>query len=243
MLKSKLLMVTLVFLLTVPVYAQVIFQDNFDDPAASEANWEMIAGNWEFKDGMLYSKSAAVRFITTYVAESKWDRDKPNEFDEYTMEFRFMKEAGPECCRPIWRSIADPLPKNDAERAGFYEWNIGGWSNTRSVLRRFDLNGTANYLLDSNIDAGMKIGASVNTGEWYEVKVVIRNNGLTEGYLNGEKSWEIEDNTWTEGRIGIVNYLADMYFDDFRIYGPEGGGMSVEPENHLATTWGNMKTE
>ena len=226
-----------------PTHSQMIFQDNFDDSAASEANWEIIAGNWEFKDGMLYSQSAAVRFITTYVVESKWDKDKSSELDEYTMEFRFMKEAGPECCRPIWRSIADPLPKADAERAGFYEWNIGGWTNTRSVLRRFDLNGTANYLLDSqNNDQDMHIGASVNTGEWYEVKVVIRNNGLTEGYLNGEKSWEIEDNTWTEGRIGLVNYLADTYFDDFRIYG-SGGMQAVKPAGCVTITWGNIKVK
>ena len=240
MLKLRFLSISLILFLAVPVYAQTIFQDNFDDPGASEANWEIITGNWEFKDGMLYSKSADVRFITTYVVESKWDKGKSSEFDEYTMEFRFMKEAGPECCRIIWRSIADPLPKNDAERAGFYEWNIGGWTNTRSVLRRFDLNGTANYLLDSqNNDQDMHIGASVNTGEWYEVKVVVRNNGLTEGYLNGEKSWEIEDNTWTDGRIGIVNYLADTFFDNYRVYGPEV--TSVGHVNHLATFWGDIK--
>jgi hypothetical protein len=145
MLKFRFLSIVVVLCLASPVYGQMIFEDNFDNPAVSEANWEFITGHWEFKDGMLYSMSANVRFITAYVVESKWDRDKPNEFDEYTMEFRFMREAGPECCRPIWRSIADPLPKADGERAGFYEWNIGGWSNTRSVLRRFDLNLTANY--------------------------------------------------------------------------------------------------
>lgn len=238
--KIKFLLTGLLLFLAFPVYTQMIFEDDFDDPNISKSNWEIIIGNWEFKDGMLYSKAADTRFITTYVVDSKWGKDKSKEIDQYTMEFMFKKEAGAEFCRPIWRSIADPLPKNDAERKGFYEWNIGGWTNTRSVLRRFDLNGTANFLLDSDINPGMKIGTGLKIGEWYNVKVIIRNNGLMEGYLNDQKSWEFEDNTWTEGRIGLVNYLADTFFDNFKIYG-SGGPQSVDPNLSLTTAWGNIK--
>ena len=241
--KLRFLSISLFFCLAVPVYAQIMFQDNFDNPGTSENNWEIIAGNWEFKDGMLYSNSADTRFVTAYVSTSEWDKDKSSEVDEYTMEFRFMKVGGPECCRPIWRSIAEPLPKNDAERKGFYEWNIGGWSNTRSVLRRFEPNGTAIYVLDSDKDASMKASASVENDRWYQVKITVNNDDNTVGYLDGEKIWEIEDITWTNGRIGLVNYLADTFFDDYRVYGPAGPGSSVEPGNHLVTVWGNMKNQ
>ena len=241
MLGSKLFLVSLILGLAVPVYGQIIFQDNFDDPAASGRNWEVIAGVWEFKDGMFYSQSENTQFDTAYVSTSEWGKDKPNEFDEYIIRFKFKRELGRECCRPVWRAIADPLPKGSGDRKGFYEWNIGGWTNTRSVLRRFDPDGQAVFLLDSqNNDQNIKLGATVEDDRWYEVKIIVRNKGKTEAYMDGQKAWEIEDNTWTEGRIGLANWYANMFFDNYVVCGPED--MSVEPTSgHLASTWASIK--
>jgi hypothetical protein len=244
MLKFKPFLIILVFCLATPVYAQTIFEDNFDNPAASKNNWEVISGAWEFKDGMLYSPNENTQFVSAYVAASEWGMDTAKEYDEYTIEFRFMKEGGAECCRPLWRSVADPLPKTSGERKGFYEWNIGGWTNSRSVLRRFEPNGQAIFLLDSqNNDQDMHLGATVEVDQWYHVKVIVRNDDKTEGYLDGQKSWEIEDNMWTDGRIALVNWLASVFFDDFKIYGPAGPGSAVEPGNHLVTTWAELKAQ
>ncbi|MBC8457917.1 MAG: hypothetical protein H8D67_07980 [Deltaproteobacteria bacterium] len=242
MLKFKPLLISLVFCLATPVYAQMIFQDDFDNPGRSEHNWEVVSGVWEFKDGMLYSPNENTEFVTIYIATSEWDKDTANEYNEYSIEFKFMKESGAECCRPLWRAIADPLPKTSDERKGFYEWNIGGWTNTRAVLRRFEPDGQSTYLLDSqNNDQDMHLGATVEVDQWYHVKVIVRNNGKTEGYLDGQKSWEIEDNTWTDGRIGLVNWLANVFFDDFKVYGPAGPKNVAEPGNHLVTTWAKLK--
>lgn len=244
MLKLRLFSITLFLCVSALVHAQMIFQDDFDDPDSSKDNWEVISGVWEFKDGMLYSPNENTQFVTTYVAASEWDMDTANKYDEYTIEFKFMKEGGAECCRPLWRAIADPLPKTSGERKGFYEWNIGGWTNTRAVLRRFDPNGQAIFLLDSeNNDQDMNLGAAVEIDQWYHVKVIVRNNGKTEGYLDGQKSWEIEDNTWTDGRIALVNWYGNVFFDDFKIYGPAGPGSAVEPGNHLVTTWAELKAQ
>ncbi len=242
MLESRLFLATLFFLLAVPVYAQMIFQDNFDDAVASKGTWEIISGTWDFKDGMLYSQSENEQFTSCFVPVSEWSKDKANEFDEYTIEFKFMRELGRECCRPVWRAIAEPLPKTSGERKGFYEWNLGGWTNTRSVLRRFDPNGAAVFLLDSQYgDQNIKLGATVEDSRWYTIKIVVRNKGKTEAYLDDEKAWEIEDNTWTDGRIGLANWFANMFFDDYRVYGPAGTGQAVEPDNSLVTTWGNIR--
>jgi hypothetical protein len=238
MLKFRFLSVTLFLCLAAPVYAQVIFEDNFDDPAVSEGNWEIMSGVWEFKDGMLYSPNPDTQFVTMYVLESRWSKDTSSEYDEYTIELRFMKESGREFGRPLWRVIADPPPKTSGERKGFYEWNIGGWTNTRSVIRRFEPDGQAVFLADSE-DQSVKLGATIEDGRWYDMKVIVQNNGKTEGYLDGQKSWEIEDNTWTDGRIGLANWYSNAFFDDYKVYGPETA--SVGRGNHLATFWGHIK--
>lgn len=244
MLGFKFFVVSLAFSLAVPVCAQMIFQDGFANSAASQKNWEIVSGVWKFKDGMLYSEAENDEFVTIYVSTSEWGKDTANDYDEYTIEFKFMKESGAECCRPVWRAIADPLPKTSDERKGFYEWNIGGWSNTRSVVRRFHPNGGAVIVLDSQNNQ-VKLGATVEVGRWYEVKVTVRNKGKMEGWLDGQKLWELDDHQWTGGRIALLASQMTVFFDDYKVYGAEGltSGMSVGLSDHVVTTWPNLKTQ
>jgi hypothetical protein len=118
MLKFRLLPITLVFCLAVPVYAQTIFKDDFDDPDVSKGNWEIASGVWELKDGMLYCQWTKIvdDWVAIYVSDSKWGMDAPGKFSEYTIEFNFMREEGVECCRPLFRVIGEPLPATKEER-------------------------------------------------------------------------------------------------------------------------------
>lgn len=242
MLKFRFLPISLAFCLAVPVYAQTIFEDNFDDPDVSKGNWEIASGVWEFKDGMLYAPNRPTQFVTIFVAESKWDRDTPDEFDEYTMEFKFMKEGSGDGCRPVWRGIAEKLPRA-GERTQIYEWSLGAWGNSRSALRRYDQGGGQTYLADSNNNEDMLPAAVIDIGRWYDAKIVVRNKGNMEGWLDGQKLWEVDDHPWTGGRIGLEVSQMDVFFDDYRVYGPEGAsaGKAVKPGSHLVTTWADLK--
>jgi hypothetical protein len=59
---------------------------------------------------------------------------------------------------------------------------------------------------------------SVPSGQWSELRVVVTGN-LFEVSLNGQKLYEVEDNTFTEaGKVGLWTKADSMtYFDDLRV--------------------------
>src|SRR5215204_3206796 len=60
--------------------------------------------------------------------------------------------------------------------------------------------------------------SSVPSGQWSELRVVVTGN-LFEVSLNGQKLFEVEDNTFTEaGKVGLWTKADSMtYFDDLRV--------------------------
>jgi hypothetical protein len=64
---------------------------------------------------------------------------------------------------------------------------------------------------------GGKEGVKVKAGEWHKLKVEVKGNKM-EGYLDGQKFWEITDGTYQNaGKIGLWSKSdAQTHFDDFR---------------------------
>ncbi len=60
--------------------------------------------------------------------------------------------------------------------------------------------------------------ASVPTGQWSQLRVVAIGN-LFEVFVNGQKLYEVEDNTFTEaGKVGLWTKADSVtYFDDLRV--------------------------
>jgi hypothetical protein len=67
---------------------------------------------------------------------------------------------------------------------------------------------------------GGKEDVKVKAGEWHTLKVEVKGNKM-EGYLDGEKLWEITDDTYQKaGKIGLWTKAdAQTYFDDLRVRG------------------------
>jgi hypothetical protein len=67
---------------------------------------------------------------------------------------------------------------------------------------------------------GAKEGIKVPTGEWHKLKVLVKGNKM-EGYLDGEKMWEITDDTYQEaGKVGLWSKAdAQSHFDEFKAEG------------------------
>ena len=50
---------------------------------------------------------------------------------------------------------------------------------------------------------GGKGGLKVKVGEWHKLKVEVKGNKM-EGYLDGNKEWEITDDTYKHaGKVGL----------------------------------------
>jgi hypothetical protein len=64
---------------------------------------------------------------------------------------------------------------------------------------------------------GGKEGVKVKAGEWHKLKVEVKGNKM-EGYLDGERMWEITDDTYKDaGKVGLWSKSdAQTHFDEFK---------------------------
>jgi hypothetical protein len=67
---------------------------------------------------------------------------------------------------------------------------------------------------------GGKEGVKVKAGEWHKLKVEVKGDRM-EGYLDGEKMWEITDDTYKDaGKVGLWSKAdAQTHFDEFKASG------------------------
>lgn len=67
---------------------------------------------------------------------------------------------------------------------------------------------------------GGKESVKVKAGEWHKLKVEVKGNKM-EGYLDGEKLWEITDDTYKNaGKVGLWSKSdAQTHFDEFKAEG------------------------
>jgi hypothetical protein len=70
------------------------------------------------------------------------------------------------------------------------------------------------------VQIGGKEGIKVPVGEWHKLKVEVKGNKM-EGYLDGEKIWEVTDDTFKEaGKVGLWSKAdAQSHFDQFKASG------------------------
>lgn len=70
------------------------------------------------------------------------------------------------------------------------------------------------------IQIGAKEGIKVPVGEWHKLKVEVKGNKM-EGYLDGEKMWEVTDDTFKDaGKVGLWSKAdAQSHFDEFKAKG------------------------
>ena len=92
------------------------------------------AGKWEGKKGE-YVQSTTGTFLSSFVKEKEWDLS----WIPYTLELKSMKLGGNEGWDVVFGiAKGDKVPsvKSDRNTMTFYDWNIDGWGNTRSVLHK-----------------------------------------------------------------------------------------------------------
>lgn len=217
--------------------AQTYFADNFDNPDESEKKWHPLFGQWEFEDNEYHQLLNAVNCMSV-VSDEHWDDDWSN----YTFELRANKISGAEGFLIMFRCMGrmqprdvvlkDPPPRMGEDETSLqYWWNLGGWANVRSQVESW----------------GGKAGAFTNhtieTDEWYEIKIVNTATDYTL-YLNGEEIATVDDDTQDgKGRVGLATWSTTARFDDVVVYGPAGpSGEAVEPTQKLATTWTRIRS-
>ncbi len=216
--------------------SQTYFEDNFDDPKASEDKWVPLSGEWEFKNDEYRQLLNSVNCMSV-VADDFWE----DEWNDYTFEVRGSKVSGAEGFLIMFRcqGLMEPrglvLEDHPPRMANLkpsleYWWNLGGWGNTRSQVESW------------GGKAGAHSNHSIEDDEWYNIKIVNTPNSYTV-ILNDEEVAEVADDTeGGVGRIGLATWSTVANYDDVIVYGPDGPSLPVDAKSKLATTWAHLKS-
>ena len=205
--------------------AKTLFSDDFSKGAD---RWEVGAGKWEVKNGE-YVQSTTDIFLSSFVKATHWDP----KWAQYTLELKAMKLGGKEGWDIVFGIGTDnkvPAVKGDRNNMTFYDWNIAGWGNTRSVLRK-RVKGAGSNVLET------QVGKKVENNKWYQIKIEVSSDKIV-GYLDEEKGFEAKEGP-KDGRIGFSLFGTSAAFDDVVVY--DKGGLSVDSSIKLATRWSQIK--
>ena len=223
-----------VFVLANAAMAQLYFEDNFDNPNKSGDKWVPLFGDWQFKDDE-YHQLANHTNCMSVVSDDYWDED----WNDYTYEVRGNKIGGAEGflimfrCQGIMVDRGQKLEDHPERMKGQaqleYWWNLGGWGNARSEVESW-----------GGIRGNAKTNHTINTGEWYDIKIVNTPTGYTL-FLNDEKVADVNDATRDGvGRVGVATWSTRARYEDVLVYGPNGP-LPVDPKGKIATAWGFLK--
>lgn len=216
--------------------AQTYFEDNFDDPKASEEKWVDLFGDWEFKDDEYHQLLNSPNCMSL-VADEFWDE----AWSDYTFEVQGNKMDGAEGflimfrCRgqmdPRGQGLRKPPPRMDDQKPSLeYWWNLGGWGNTRSQVESW-----------GGI-AGANSNDTIETDEWYNIKIVNTPANYTV-ILDDKEVASVKDDTQDGiGRVGLATWSTTARYDNVIVYGPDGPSLPVSPQGKTATTWGRLKS-
>src|SRR5262245_20994693 len=108
----------------------------------------------------------------------------------------------------------------DSDQGGGFVWRYKD-NNNYYISRMNPLDD--NYrvykvVAGKRIQLGTKEGLKVKPGEWHKLKVQVKGNKM-EGYLDGNKEWEITDDTYKDaGKVGLWSKAdAQSHFDEFKV--------------------------
>ena len=214
--------------------SQIYFEDNFDNTSKSEKKWAPLWGTWELKDKEYHQLSTDSNCMSI-IADDFWDED----WNDYTYEVRGNKISGAEgflimfrcqgIMHPRGKNLADPPPRMKNQDQLEYWWNLGGWGNSRSQIETWGVQ-----------KAGANSNHTINTDEWYNIKIVNTPTSYTL-IINDEEVHEINDDSREGvGRVGVATWITTARYEDVLVYGPDGP-LPVNPKGKVATAWGLLK--
>jgi hypothetical protein len=124
--------------------------------------------------------------------------------------------------KDVTLSVSFKAVAGDSDQGGGFVWRYQD-NNNYYICRMNPLED--NYRVyhvvnGKRIQIGAKEGVKVPKGEWHKLRVEVKGNKM-EGYLDGEKMWEVTDDTFKDaGKVGLWSKAdAQSHFDEFKAEG------------------------
>jgi hypothetical protein len=122
--------------------------------------------------------------------------------------------------KDVTLSVSFKAVAGDADQGGGFVWRYKD-NNNYYISRMNPLEDNFRVYKVVNgkrIQLETKEGLKVKPGEWHKLKIVVKGNKM-EGYLDGNKEWEITDDTYKDaGKVGLWSKAdAQSHFDEFKV--------------------------
>jgi alpha-L-arabinofuranosidase len=141
-----------------------LFETDFNN---GTAGWRLHGGNWAPQDGAL-AQSSSDEDVRATAGDRNWK--------DYTYELKARKTGGAEGFLILFH-VQNPENR-------YVWWNLGGWSNTRTILERAENGAMSEF--------GTAATNTIETGRWYDIKVEVEGAKIR-GYLDGQLVTEATD--------------------------------------------------
>jgi hypothetical protein len=165
-----------------------------DDFSGDLSRWEIIDGNWYIEDGKLRCDVISGREKIVF------NEDVGDNYEITCKVYIISYVSGPE----------GQIITRYEDSNNFYFMGLGAYGYKGAI-------GTYNSGTASMLVSGGNSGyVDVQTGVWYEQKVVVVENTLTV-FIDGEEICSITDTSHLTGRVGLTCIYSSVYFDDFTV--------------------------
>jgi len=161
-------------------------------PVGSFNDWTSTRGQWIHKNNV-FAQVSDRDHCRTFAKCDKWT--------DYTYEVQARKISGPEGFMVLFRAT---------DTNHFYWWNIGGSGNRYSYVEEREPNRTLS-----------KIPGSVQTGKWYDIKIVVRGPSI-KCYLNKKLVHSVMDKDIKAGGIGLACWKTQVQYRNVKVTSAKG---------------------
>ena len=197
--------------------------DNFNDGNAQD--WMPIQGDWSVEKGEYVQEdlewtttATHDTYTRSYLGEEEWE--------DYTFEAKVRIEEGGDLA-PIIGIFFRVTEKSDT--GDYYLFRLDERASEGPGLIK-----APNEIIQINNNKPAEIGRD------YILKVELKGDNI-KCYVDDKLEIDVEDDSFSQGAIGVGTFNAEGHFDDVTVNG-EGIPQAVSPKEKLAISWGRIKS-
>ena len=201
-------------------------------PVSGGLDWRPLQGEWTVKNKKYHQQD--VKFTSTadcttyhrsYIGNESWS--------DYTVEAKVrIEEGGPVApIVGIFFRVNGDDPKKGPKECSYYYFRLDQRANEGPCLIK-----SPNKILKIH----KKKPCKLNTN--YVLKAAVKGASI-KCYIDGKLEFDVTDNSFPKGAVGVGTFNAAASFDDLSVEGAdiENAGTPVEVGTNLVTNWGLIK--
>ncbi len=168
------------------------FNENFEDGVAD--NWIPVTGHWTVANNYYQVSNDSYKYTSSYY---------DNEYSNYEYEVKMRKNSGSSNLMGLWFNGDPTAIAGDGKWLNGYRLVIGTSSNWQRWCLGKYVGGNFTYLQEWETSTDLIPGYS----QWNVLKVVF-SNGYMDIYFNGVLQGTYFDETFLNGKVGVLMYDA-----------------------------------